>query len=75
MLIWSFFWFQLMFGALLAICSAAKLDSTYLPPGANGAGGGPGISPPFRGSGGGGGGGGGGSGRGQVYGGGRGSGN
>lgn len=48
--------FQLIFGALLAVCSAARLDNTYLPPGANGAGGGPGISPPYKGGGGGGGG-------------------
>ncbi|XP_057666746.1 pupal cuticle protein 20-like [Diorhabda carinulata] len=32
---------------LVGICSAARLDNTYLPPGAKGAGGGPGLSTPF----------------------------
>lgn len=41
-----------MVALVLGYCSPARLDSTYLPPGANGAGGGPGISPPFGGSGG-----------------------
>lgn len=35
--------------ALIAVCSAARLENTYLPPnGANGAGGGNGIPPPYR---------------------------
>lgn len=53
------FYFQLILPVLLTACSAAKLDNTYLPPGASGAGGGPGLSTPFRGGGGGGAGGGG----------------
>ncbi|ENN74809.1 pupal cuticle protein 20 [Dendroctonus ponderosae] len=43
---------EFLVALFLGYCSPARLDSTYLPPGANGAGGGPGISPPFGGSGG-----------------------
>lgn len=60
------FFFQLTLGVLLAVSSAARLDSTYLPPGASGAGGGPGLPPPFRGGGGGAGGGSGGGGGGGT---------
>lgn len=49
----------MLLGALASTISAAQLPSSYLPPGASGAGGGPGLSTPFRGNGGGGGGGGG----------------
>ncbi|XP_066261653.1 pupal cuticle protein 20-like [Euwallacea similis] len=44
----------LLVTVLLGYTSSARLDSNYLPPsGANGAGGGPGISPPYSSSGGG----------------------
>ncbi|CAH2007986.1 unnamed protein product [Acanthoscelides obtectus] len=47
----------LVTAALIGLSSAARLDSTYLPPGgAKTAGGGPGLKAPFAGGGGGGGG-------------------
>lgn len=46
------FLLQLITAALLGISSAARLDSVYLPPGASGAGGGPGLTTPVRGGGG-----------------------
>lgn len=54
--------FQLIAALLVGICSAARLDNTYLPPGAKGSGGGPGLNPPRGGGGGSGAGGGGGGG-------------